>query len=68
MKKIKTILAIASMTIVIGCSYYSFVTLNQLMLHLDAIEKIARIGNNPSYQTVSLEVDICSTNSLSSIK
>ena len=68
MKKIEKILAIVSMTIIIGCAYYSFVTLNQLMSHLNEIERVARIGNNPSYQIVSLEVDICSTNSLSSIK
>ena len=68
MKKIEKILAVTSMAIVIGCSYYSFMTLNQLMSHLNEIERVARIGNNPSYQIVSLEVDICSTNSLSSIK
>ena len=43
------------MTIVIGCSCYSFVTLKQLMLHLDEIEKIARMGNHPSYQIVNFE-------------
>jgi|TARA_R110001583_G_scaffold51084_3_gene159310 hypothetical protein len=68
MKKIERILAIASMAIIIGCAYYSFVTLNQLMSHLNEIERVARIGNNPSYQIVSLEVDICSTNSLSFTK
>ncbi len=68
MTKIERILTIASMAIIIGCSYYSFMTLNQLMSHLNEIERVARIGNNPSYQIVSLEVDICSTNSLSSIK
>jgi hypothetical protein len=68
MKKIERILTIASMAIIIGCAYYSFVTLNQLMSHLNEIERVARIGNNSSYQIVSLEVDICSTNSLSSIK
>jgi heme/copper-type cytochrome/quinol oxidase subunit 2 len=68
MKKIEKILAVASMAIVIGCSYYSFVTLNELMSHLNQIEIVARMGNNPSYQIVSLEVDICSTNSLPSAK
>jgi heme/copper-type cytochrome/quinol oxidase subunit 2 len=68
MTKIERILTIASMAIIIGCSYYSFVTLNQLMSHLNEIERVAKMGNNPSYQIVSLEVDICSTNSLSSIK
>lgn len=55
MKKTKRILAIVLMTIVIGCSCYSFVTLKQLMLHLDEIEKIARMGNHPSYQIVNFE-------------
>jgi hypothetical protein len=68
MKKIEKILAVTSMAIVIGCSYYSFMTLNQLMSHLNEIERVARMGNNPSHQTVSLEVDICRTNSLSSTK
>ena len=68
MKKIEKILAIVSMTIIIGCAYYSFVTLNQLMSHLNEIERAARMGNNPSYQIVSFNVDICSTNSLSFTK
>ncbi len=68
MKKIEKILAVTSMAIVIGCSYYSFMTLNQLMSHLNEIERVVRMGKNPSHQTVSLEVDICRTNSLSSAK
>ena len=68
MKKIEKILAIVSMTIIIVCAYYSFVTLSQLMSHLNEIERAARMGNNPSYQIVSFNVDICSTNSLSFTK
>jgi len=57
MKKIERILAIVSMTIIIGCSYYSFVTLNQLMSHLDEIERVARMGKNSPYQVVTLEAN-----------
>ena len=57
MKKIERVLTIALMAIIIGCSYYSFVTLNQLMSHLDEIERVARMGKNPQYQVVSLETN-----------
>ena len=57
MKKTERVLTIVLMTIIIGCSYYSFVTLNQLMSHLDEIERVARMGKNPQYQVVSLETN-----------
>ena len=57
MKKTERVLTIALMAIIIGCSYYSFVTLNQLMSHLDEIERVARLGKNPQYQVVSLETN-----------
>ncbi len=57
MKKIERVLTIALMAIIIGCSYYSFVTLNQLMSHLDEIERVARLGKNPQYQVVSLDTN-----------
>jgi len=57
MKKTERVLTIVLMTIIIGCSYYSFVTLNQLMSHLDEIERVARLGKNPQYQVVSLETN-----------
>jgi len=57
MKKTERVLTIALMAIIIGCSYYSFVTLNQLMSHLDEIERVARMGKNPQYQVVSLETN-----------
>jgi len=55
MKKIKTILTIISLAVVLGCSYYSFSTLNQLMSYLDEIERVARMGNEPTYHIVKNE-------------
>jgi len=55
MKKVKTILTIISLSVVLGCSYYSFLTLNQLMSYLDEIERVARMGNEPTYHIVKNE-------------
>ncbi len=51
------LLTAISLAVLLGCSYYTFVTLGQLMSHLDEIERVARMGNPSPYHIVSVERD-----------
>ena len=55
MKKIERTLTVASLAVVLGCSYYSLSTLNQLMSHLNEIERVARMGDGSTYNIVKNE-------------
>jgi hypothetical protein len=55
MKKIERLLTVASLAVVFGCSYYSLSTLNQLMSHLDDIERVARMGDGSSFHIIKDE-------------
>ena len=55
MEKIERALTVASLAVVLGCSYYSFSTLNQLMSHLDDIERVARMGDGSTFSIVKNE-------------
>ncbi len=53
MKKIERTLTVISLAVVLGCSYYSFTSLNQLMFYLNEIERVARMGKAPTYHIVT---------------
>ena len=55
MKKIERVLTVASLAVVLGCSYYSFSTLNQLISFLDEIERVARMGDGSTFHIVKYE-------------
>jgi hypothetical protein len=55
MRKIEKMLTVAVLAVVFGCSYYSLSTLNQLMSHLDDIERVARMGNGSTFHIVKNE-------------
>jgi hypothetical protein len=55
MKKIERLLTVASLAAVFGCSYYSLSTLNQLMSHLDDIERVARMGDGSTFRIIKNE-------------
>ena len=55
MKKIENILTVISLAVVLGCSYYSFSTLNQLTSYLNEIERVARMGDGSTFRIVKNE-------------
>ena len=55
LKKIKNALTVISLSVVLGCSYYSLSTLNQLISHLNEIERVARMGDGSTYRIVKNE-------------
>lgn len=54
-KKIENILTVISLVVVFLCSYYSLSTLNQLMSHLNEIERVARMGDGSTYRIIKNE-------------
>jgi len=55
MKKIEKALVVAVLAVVFGCSCYSLSTLNQLMSHLDDIERVARMGDGSTFHIIKNE-------------
>jgi len=55
MKKIEKTLTAVSLAVVLGCSYYSLSTLNQLMSYLNEIERVARMGDGLTYRIIKNE-------------
>ena len=55
MKKIERALTAASLVVVLGCSYYSLSTLNQLISYLDDIERVARMGDGSTFHIIKNE-------------
>jgi len=54
-KKIENILTVVSLAVVLGCSYYSLSTLNQLTSYLNEIERVARMGDGSTFRIVKNE-------------
>ena len=54
-KSLENTLTVISLAVVLGCSYYSFSTLNQLTSYLNEIERVARMGDGSTFRIVKNE-------------